>query len=96
MDKNRTADNREVIAAFSVLSLVDARSFIFGAQPQPDGVFQDQSQNSCPDSRIGENTERADCLSPQLVESATVKQAGRDSRDTGDGHRLRRREQTDQ
>lgn len=60
-----------------MLSLIDAKGFVFGAQTQPDGVFEDQSQDSGADSRVGENTEGADCLSPELIEAAAVEQARR-------------------
>lgn len=96
MCKNRTADNREVVTTLSVLCFVDARGFIFRGQPQPDGVFQGQGQDSRAEGRIGENAERADRLSPQLVETAAVEQPWRHARHPGDSSSLRRRKQPHQ
>src|SRR6202040_1278678 len=67
MDNNRTgADNRELIAALSVLRLVDARGFVLGVQTEPDRVLQKQSYDKCAHSRERRNTRGPDSLSDQL------------------------------
>src|SRR6201985_161579 len=78
MDNNRTgADNRELIAALSVLRLVDARGFVLDVQTKPDRVLQKQSYDKCADSRDRKTTRASDCLSDQLSEAAAVEQPGR-------------------
>jgi hypothetical protein len=72
---DRTAVNREIVTALRMLNFVDARRFILRFEPQPDGVFHDQSQDSGADSRIGENAEGADRLPFQLSEAAAVEQS---------------------
>src|SRR5580693_8087036 len=98
MDNNRTgADNRELIAALSVLRLVDARGFVFGVQTQPDGVLQKQSYDKCADARVREHARRADGLPDQLSEAAAVEQPRRRMTSaTGNRDGLRGRQQAHQ
>src|ERR1700747_2572713 len=95
MDNNRTgADNRELVAALSVLRLVDARGLVLGVQTEPDRVLQKQSYNKCANSRKRQNTRRADRLPNQLSKAAAVEQPRRCvAAAHGDGGRLRRCEQ---
>ena len=59
-----------------MLRFVSPGGFILLVQPKSDGVLHYQSQDSCPDRRVEQNRARTDGLAPQLIEAATVEEAG--------------------
>src|ERR1700741_4992560 len=85
--KNRPlpGDHSEIVTALGVLGLVDTCGFFFGADTQPDRVFQDQSQDKGNDPRVKKNPERPNPLPFQLGPAAAVEQSLGYARDAVDG-----------
>src|ERR1700759_161130 len=89
-DGARAARRREFVTALRVLRFVDTRRCALGAQAYADRVLEYQGENESHDSGVGENAERANRLTPQLIPTSAVEQTLDGSGGFGCG------EQTDQ